>query len=135
MVPVQSTGGRTTTNCINIGIKAFYANKLNSILKLKRKSIKCNCFYAIIIQFLNKNVRISTFKRFLKIKNITQEKLPLSNYSLILSARWIRVWEVECFCLNTNCKLYIRLLVSRNLCKQLYIILCQCLTIGISIDS
>ena len=75
MVPVQSTGGRTTTNRINIRIKAFYANKLNSILKVKRKSIKCNSFYAIIIQFLNKNVRIITFKRFLKIKKYNARKI------------------------------------------------------------
>ena len=51
---------------------------------------------------------------------IPQAKFPLSNCSLILSVRWIRAWELKCFCPNPNCKPYIRLLVSRNLYKQLF---------------
>ena len=49
--------------------------------------------------------------------NIPQTKLPSSRVCLTLSVRLTRAWAVKCFGkkLKTNCKEYIRLLISRKL--------------------
>ena len=117
--------GNTTANSINIRIKHIYTNKLSSILKVRGKPIICNSSYAIIIQFLNKNLMINSVRTFLKINKNTARKV----YFVYLFFNFIsgvnKSMRVECFCLNPNCRLYIRLLVSRN---TLYIIFSKTLS-------